>query len=179
MVNANFTGKVGILTMALFDRKSRLGATLAAAATAGLAAAPALAQSHDQAPAQMQQASVATQNLGPACEDAQLSSDASRSAFEYARDNDAFAVAVFCGTESRYTNDQIEQVLRTELRGVGVNDVRFFYEQNDVAVTTIEFAFAGDSEGPVTLGKSPPLARTSGEQFVFKKAQTPDFALRQ
>lgn len=61
MVNANFTGKVGILTMALFDRKSRLGATLAAAATAGLVAAPTLAQSQDQMPAQMTQ--TATTNI--------------------------------------------------------------------------------------------------------------------
>lgn len=95
--------------------------------------------------------------------------DATRAAGEWSQRNDGVSVAVYLGTESRVTPDQIEQILTREINGAGVSNVAFFYEQNDTPATGVAYAYAGDVDGPFHLGEARPAAAKAAEQYLYQR----------
>ncbi len=152
--------------MAILDLKSKFKNTLAAAAGASLALSPiAGATAQDAQPQQRAEFTqvAATTNVA-------LTQDAPHAAYQWSKLNRGIAVAVKLGTESSVTPQQIEQILTREIQNVGVSDVVFFYEQNDVAGTGVAYSFAGNTDGPFSLGEAREAAVKSAKQYLFQQS---------
>ena len=61
------------------------------------------------------------------------------------------AVGVSMGTKPAVTDDQIKMVLTHDLSQRGINQVRFFYEQNDVPASVMTLHVRGGTEGPFVI----------------------------
>lgn len=58
------------------------------------------------------------------------------------------AVSVSMGTKPAVTDDQIKTVLIRHLSHYGIENIKFFYEQNDVPASTMALHVRGGTEGP-------------------------------
>jgi len=63
------------------------------------------------------------------------------------------AIAVVKGTSSPITDDQIVSILSSDFRKQGVNQIRFFFEQNDAPATGVTLHVRGGTEGLFKLDK--------------------------
>lgn len=139
------------------------------AATAGVAAALVFAPlggatAQDAQPQQQAEFTrTATTNVN-------LSRDAGREAYQWSTRNSGIAVAVRLGRESQVTPVQIEQILTREIQSAGVSTVVFFYDQNDTAGTGVSYSFAGNTDGPFSLGEARPAAARSAQQYLYQRS---------
>ena len=61
------------------------------------------------------------------------------------------AVAVRMGLKSAATDDQIKMVITHDLKKYGVENIKFFYEQNDAPASGIFLHVRGGTEGIFTI----------------------------
>lgn len=99
-----------------------------------------------------------------------LLEDARGSAQDWSIQNPGIAVAVKLGTQSDITPQQIRDVLTTEFTNSGVNDVSFFYEQNDTPSTAVAYYYSGKGDGPFLLNQARAEARDSAAQYLFQQS---------
>ena len=99
-----------------------------------------------------------------------LHENARRSAQDWSIKNPGIAVAVKLGTESEITPLQIRDVLTEEFSKSGVNDVSFFYQQNNTPSTAVAYYYAGVSDGPFQLRHAKAEARDSAAQYLFQQS---------
>ena len=59
----------------------------------------------------------------------------------------AVGISVRMGVQSVLTDSQIKTVLTEDFRHYGVNNLRFFFEQNDAKATGVAFHIRGGTEG--------------------------------
>lgn len=101
-----------------------------------------------------------------------LVENADRTASTYGRQHPGIAVAVFLGTESSVTSDQIKTILTREFVQAGVDDpITFFFDQNDVAGTGVAYYYAGYVDGPFNLKDARPQAIKTAEDYIFRKSR--------
>lgn len=99
-----------------------------------------------------------------------LVENADRTASTYGRQNPGIAVAVFLGTESVVTPEQIKTILTREFVQAGVDDpIRFFFDQNDVPGTGVAYYYDGDVDGPFNLKEARPQAVKTAKSYMFRK----------
>ena len=61
------------------------------------------------------------------------------------------AVSVRMGTRPAVTDDQIKMVLTRDFQYYGVDEIKFFYEQNDVPASVMALHVRGGTEGPFVI----------------------------
>lgn len=99
-----------------------------------------------------------------------LVENADRTASTYARRNPGIAVAVFLGTQSSVTPQQIKSILTKEFTQAGVSDpISFFFDQNDTPGTGVAYYFDGDVDGPFNLQYARPEAIKTARTYRFRK----------
>ena len=140
------------------------------AGAAGLAAAlsmlPGAAQADDQARPETTRASFTTVSSS----DIPLTKDADGDALLWARENDGIAVAVYLGTSpSTHPPETIARVLQSDFEQAGVENVRFFFSQDDTEVTTVSYMYGNASDGIFTLGQSRAAVPAAADQYLFYK----------
>ena len=95
--------------------------------------------------------------------------DAHGEAQDWSLENPGIAVAVKLGTESQITPLQIRDVLTGEFSGAGVEELAFFYEQNDTPSHGVAYYYTGQSDGPFLLNQARPAARNAAQQYLFQQ----------
>lgn len=98
-----------------------------------------------------------------------LHDDSWRRAYNWSKTYPGIAVEVILGTESKITPETIETVLRKEFSDANVNDIAFFYRQNDVPSTVLVYYYSGGSDGPFILNEARGEARKSASQYLFQQ----------
>ncbi len=68
------------------------------------------------------------------------------------KNQNGVAVAVRMGVKPAVTDEQIKMVLTHDLKKHGVNNIKFFYEQNDAPANLIFLHVRGGLEGPFLIG---------------------------
>lgn len=68
------------------------------------------------------------------------------------RNPNGVAVAVRMGIKPAVTDAQIKMVLTHDLTKNGINNIKFFYEQNDAPANLILLHVRGGTEGPFLIG---------------------------
>lgn len=100
----------------------------------------------------------------------ELVENADRTASTYGRQNPGIAVAVFLGTESVVTPEQIKTILTREFVQAGVDDpIMFFFDQNDVPGTGVAYHYDGYANGPFNLKDARPQAVKIAKSYMFRK----------
>lgn len=61
-------------------------------------------------------------------------------------------IAVRMGVKPAVTDAQMKMVLTHDLKKYGVNNIKFFYEQNDAVASGITLHVRGGTEGVFTIG---------------------------
>lgn len=102
-----------------------------------------------------------------------LVENAARTASTYGRNNPGIAVAVRLGTHSSTpTPERIREVLTGDFSEAGLDGpVTFFFDQNDVEGTAAAFYYAGDVDGPFSLGESRKAVQQTTEDYNFRKSR--------
>lgn len=131
---------------------------------AALSMLPGAAQADDQARPETTRASFTTVSSS----DIPLTEDATGDAILWTREHDGIGVAVYLGTApSTHPPEVIARILRQDFKDAGVENVQFFFEQNDVAATGVTYIYKGVSDGVFTLGNSRPAVPDTAAQFQF------------
>lgn len=101
-----------------------------------------------------------------------LVENAARTASTYGRQNPGIAVAIRLGTHSSTPKpERIREVLAADFLNAGLDGpVTFFFDQNDVPGTTAAFFYAGNVDGPFSLGESRTELRQTVEDYNFRKS---------
>lgn len=99
-----------------------------------------------------------------------LVENADRTASTYSREHAGIVVAVFLGTQSNVTPEQIKTILTKEFVEAGVSDpVTFFFDQNDTPGTGMTYYYAGYVDGPFNLADARPQAIQTARTYLFRK----------
>jgi len=87
--------------------------------------------------------------------------------------NPGIAVGVFLGTAaSTPSAEKIQQVLTADFQKAGVEDpIVFFFQQNDVPTTGVDYHFGGDVRGPYSLGEARPATEDVANTYNWRKQQ--------
>ena len=102
-----------------------------------------------------------------------LVDNAARTASTYGRHNPGIAVAIRLGTHSSTpTPERIRDVLTSDFQKAGLDGpVTFFFDQNDVEGTAAAFFYAGDGDGPFSLGQSRKEVQQTTKTYNFRKSR--------
>lgn len=74
------------------------------------------------------------------------------------------AVAVSMGTKPAVTEDKIKMVLTQDLKHYGIEQVKFYYEQNDVPSSVMTLHVRGGTEGPFNISNVRQEVKTVAER---------------
>lgn len=102
-----------------------------------------------------------------------LVENAGRAASTYARQNPGVAVVVRLGTHSSTpTPERIREVLTADFQNAGLDGpVTFFFDRHNVEGTAAAFYYAGDVDGPFSLGQSRSEVQQTTKTYNFRKSR--------
>ena len=79
-------------------------------------------------------------------------------------------MGVILGTDSKFTPKQVESGIRRSFNEAGINDLAFFFEQNDMPSTIVVYCYSGATDGPFILNESQAEAKNSARQYLFQQS---------